>query len=44
MTYEELKKQAEEEFVQLHERCVLEDVKHHIEQSKKYKYGIYGRN
>lgn len=44
MTYEELKKQAEEELEQLHERCVLEGVKHLIEQSKKYKYGIYGRD
>jgi hypothetical protein len=39
MTYEELKKQAEEEFVQLHERCVLESVKQSLEKSKKYKYG-----
>lgn len=44
MTYEELKKQAEEGFEQLYERCVLEGVRHHIEQSKKYKYGIYGRD
>ena len=38
MTYEELKKQAEEDFVKLHERCVIEGVKIMQEQSKKYKY------
>lgn len=39
MTYEELKKQAEEEFVQRHERYVLWSTKLMLEKSKKYKYG-----
>lgn len=39
MTYEELKKQAEEDSLERHERYVLESTKHMLEKSKKYKYG-----
>lgn len=39
MTYEELKKQAQKEFEQLHERYVLESARQMLEKSKKYKYG-----
>ena len=44
MTYEELKKQAEEGFLESHERYVLWSTKLMQERSKKYKYGIYGRD
>jgi hypothetical protein len=42
MTYEELKKQFEEELVQRHERYVIESTRQMIENSKRYKY--YGRD
>jgi hypothetical protein len=39
MTHEELRKRAEEDFEQRHERYVLWSTKLMLEQSKKYKYG-----